>query len=494
MIFKKRADESLFHKTLKGFERNILPFVTKLGKNYHVEAIRSGMISIIPILLIGSFFLIIFSFPYGSSSSQTFGKFLEAKLGPESKALSIIMLPYRLTYPMMGLFLVIGVTRSLSRSYNLDAHQAVFMSLIAYLISIIGPSYKGVGSAIINTNQFGSVTVFGGIIVSFFSTEIFRACVRFNIMIKMPKSVPQVIAKPFNALIPMLLVIIPCILLFHYLEFNIHEYTTFLFSIFQNLLGKSNYFGVLIIIFLFMILWVAGIHGAAVVGALARPFWLVAIEQNSRLLVELKESNSAALLYAQDGGNILVEPFFQWFVWIGGAGATLGLVLIMIFSARSRYLKSVSYSALVPSIFNINEPVIFGFPLVLNPFLFIPALLTPMILGTVSYLAFYTGMVALPTQTVGWTLPTPIGAYFATLDWRAIILSLVLIFLSGLIWYPFAKLYDRKMTKQEIEAEVYERLAKNKKQGLYFAFEDIQKQVEEEYKSQTLWRKIWGNK
>jgi PTS system cellobiose-specific IIC component len=150
------------------------------------------------------------------------------------------------------------------------------------------------------------------------------------------------------------------------------------------------------------------------------------------------------------------EPFYQWFIWIGGSGATLGLVLAMLFFSKSNYLKTLSKACIVPGIFNINEPVVFGVPIVLNPLLMIPFIFIPIITGTLSYFATVVGFVS-PTYVLApWTLPAPIGAYLATGgDWRAVILVLINIAISFFIYLPFFKMYDRKM----VEAEKEENLA-----------------------------------
>lgn len=146
------------------------------------------------------------------------------------------------------------------------------------------------------------------------------------------------------------------------------------------------------------------------------------------------------------------ETFFQWFIWIGGAGATLGLVLCMLFFAKTKYTKTLGRTVLVPGLFNINEPVIFGMPIVLNPTLIIPFVIVPLVTATLSYFATVLGFVNPTYIMVPWTLPAPIGAYLATGgDWRAIILVLVNIAISFMIYLPFFKMYEQKLMQQENE-------------------------------------------
>lgn len=480
---KEKTKNSKVTNLLKSIERIFMPIMTKIGENRYINAIRNGMISIIPILLIGSTFMIIFFFPIGASETLGQNVLMQANGG---KWAYLLMLPYRLTYPMLGLFAVIGISRSLAKTYKLDEHQAILMTLIAYLISITGPTYKSIGNPSFTTGSFGSATVFGGILVSIFSVEIFRICTKYNIMIRLPKSVPAVVAKPFNALIPMLLVMIPCLFVFNYLEFNIHSYANYILAPLQGLFAGNNYLGFVLVVLLIMILWIAGIHGVSVVGALARPFWLVAIAENTQLLESLKVTQ----LFAKDGGTIITEPFFQWFVWIGGAGATFGLVLVMLLFAKSKYIRAITYPSIIPGLCNINEPIIFGYPLVLNPYLALPAILSPIVLGTITFICMSLNIIPVATQTAGWTLPTPVGALLSTgLSWQACLFTFVLMFISALVWFPFAKAYDRKMVREEIEQETQERIEQAKKDKVEYNEELIREQVRKEINSRSIFKR-----
>lgn len=479
----KAKKNGIGQKALGWIERTFMPIIGKISENRYINAIRNGMISIIPILLIGSTFLIIFFFPIGEKDTLGIKYLVPFQ---EGRWAQFIMLPYRLTYPMMGFFAVIGISRALAKSYKLDDQQAVLITIIAYLISIVGPTYKGIGNPSFTSASFGAATIFGGIVVAFASVEVFRLCVKYNIMIRFPKSVPPVVAKPFNALVPMLFVIIPAVLLFATARFDIHSFVAMLLNPIQALIAGNNYFGFLIVILFVMILWIAGIHGMAIMGAVARPFWLIAIADNQALMSTLGLNS----LRATDGGSILVEPFYQWFVWIGGAGATLGLIIVMLLIAKSKYIRAVTYPSILPGIFNINEPIIFGYPLVLNPFLAIPAILSPLVMGTLTFILMRFGWINIPVQVVGWTLPSPVGALLATgLDWKACVWTFILIIISALIWWPFAKAYDNKMLQEEINTEVYDRIELSKKEDIEFDEEAIRLAVTKEFRARSIFKR-----
>jgi PTS system cellobiose-specific IIC component len=196
--------------------------------------------------------------------------------------------------------------------------------------------------------------------------------------------------------------------------------------------------GIIVPILFICLLWATGIHGMSVVGAVARPIWLT-----------LLDANVQAQAAGQALPNIAPEPFFQWFVWIGGAGSTLSLVLLML-TSKSKYLKSIGRASLIPGICNVNEPMIFGVPLMLNPILAIPFILGPIVTGIITYLAMAANLVARPYTLPPWTLPAPIGAYLATGgDWKAILLVLINMLIVGIIYYPFFKMYEKKMFEEE---------------------------------------------
>ena len=201
---------------------------------------------------------------------------------------------------------------------------------------------------------------------------------------------------------------------------------------------------VLLLTFLDSFFWCFGIHGSSVVGSLTRPVWLMLLEQNSNAFAA-----GAAI------PNIAPEPFYQWFIYIGGSGTTIGLAILLLLRSRSQYGKTLGKVAFVPALFNINEPMIFGCPIILNPVLLIPFVLNPIICAVIAWIATELGLVNRVVASVPWTLPGPIGAFLATNgDIRALILNVLLIILSILIYLPFFNKYDADLKKQEDSGEV----------------------------------------
>jgi PTS system cellobiose-specific IIC component len=188
-------------------------------------------------------------------------------------------------------------------------------------------------------------------------------------------------------------------------------------------------------------LWLLGVHASAALSSL-QPLW-------QAMLVGNMET-------AAQGGRILPhiasQSFYLWFVWQGGSGGTLPLAILLL-RAKSQQLRGVGRLGILPSFFNINEPILFGVPIVLNPRLAIPFVASPLFCALTAYLAFYWNWVTRPYLQVPWTLPAPLGAFFATGgDYRAILLQMFNLFAGFLLYWPFVVRYDRFMQGEELAA------------------------------------------
>jgi len=188
------------------------------------------------------------------------------------------------------------------------------------------------------------------------------------------------------------------------------------------------------------LLWFAGIHGAAIVSGMLQMFWLTNLGINQSALAQ-----SAPL------PHIFMEAFWTFFIVIGGSGATMGLVFCYLRS-RSVHLRSIGRLSVVPSLFNINEPVIFGTPIVMNPVFFIPFLLAPTLNAIIAWAVMKMDLIGRVISVVPWTAPAPIGAAWALgWDFRAAVLVLLLAAISAVIYYPFFKVYEKQLLEQEAE-------------------------------------------
>ncbi|MBC6315172.1 PTS sugar transporter subunit IIC [Listeria grandensis] len=401
--------------------------MAKLSEQRHLRAIRDGVVSSLPFIIVGSMFLIV-AFPPVPESTALYQWAQEHAFE--------ILIPYRMTMFIMSLYITFGIGYNLAKSYKLDPLSGGQIAVASFLLTLTPIALDKVGFVLPMAN-LGGHGLFMAMIVSIFSVEVMRFCKTRNITIKMPEQVPPSVARSFEALIPVAFVVVFMTLITVVLGIDLHSLVDQAVS--PIVKAGDTLFGVLLPVFLIGFFWSFGIHGISVIGAVARPLW-----------EKYLGANAEAVAAGAPIPHVAPETFFQWFVWIGGSGATLGLVLAMLFFAKSSYLKALGKTTLVPSIFNINEPVIFGTPIVLNPMLIIPFIFIPLITTTIAYFATTLGFIS-PTYVMApWTLPAPIGAYLSTGgDWRAIVLVLVNIAISFVIYIPFFKMYDQKLLDEE---------------------------------------------
>lgn len=424
---------------LRWIEEKFMPPMAKLSEQRHLRAIRDGVISTLSLIIVGSFFLIIAQPPvkaWADAIAPNVGK---------------LMVPYRLTMGLMSVYAAYGMGYSLAKSYKLDGVSGGVLSLSAFLLATIPMNVDAFINAatkagvkggtpmgwVLPMANLGGAGMFVAIIAMIFAVETLRLLKKYNVTIKMPEQVPESVSRSFEALIPAAIIITVVWFIRVWLNFDIQAAIMNLFKPVVNVAG-NNLGGVLVPVIFITLLWAAGIHGMSVIGSVVRPVWLV-----------LLDANTQAAAAGQPLPNIAPEPFFQWFIWIGGAGATLSLAILMCFS-KSEYLKRVGRFSIIPGIFNINEPLIFGTPLVMNPILAIPFILGPVAAAIIAYTATAIGFIEKVSVIPPWTLPAPIGAFLATRgDIKAAILVLINIAVVAVIYYPFFKVYEKKMIQEE---------------------------------------------
>lgn len=409
------------------FDEKLSTPMAKLAEQRHLRAVRDGIISTLPLIIVGSLFLIIALFPFPEGTAIK--TWLSANSGT-------ILLPYRMTMYIMSLYAAWGIGYSLSRSYNLDGVTGGTLAATSFLLTLVPQTVEGMGWAMPMAN-LGGGGMFVAILSSIFAVEVLRFTKTKNIVIKMPDQVPASVSRSFEALTPAAIIIIFFAVFTYFLGIDWHGIIGKLVSPLvsaTDTLPSAIFISTLIGFF-----WSFGIHGMSIVGSLARPLWLT-----------LLDNNSAAVAAGQAAPHIFPEQFFQGFVMIGGAGATLGLAILLALRAKSQYGKMLGKTTVIPAIFNINEPIMFGAPIVLNPILIIPFILAPIINIIIAWAATNFGLVPAMYIAAPWTLPAPLFAFMATGgSWQAAILGFVLIFVSVLVYYPFFKMYDKKLLAEE---------------------------------------------
>ncbi|MBS5926005.1 MAG: PTS sugar transporter subunit IIC [Clostridium sp.] len=425
----------MVEKLTEFFENKLSGPMEKISQERHLRAIRDGIVATLPLIIVGSFFLIIAMPPL--PQDWEIYKFLNGHAGT-------ILLPYRMTMFIMAVYATFGIGYSLAESYDLDKLTGGILSMIAFLctitpVSVSADANAGVSGWVMPMANLGGGGLFVSIVVSIIAVEVYRLTSKSKFKIKMPEQVPPAVARSFEALTPTIVILVGMACITYFLGFDWHLAISKVVSPLVE--AADSLPSVLLLVFLITFFWSFGIHGVSIIGSIARPLWL-----------QLIDANTAAIAAGNAPTAIAAEPLFQWFIWIGGSGCTIGLAILLAFTAKSKFAKSLGKTAFLPAVFNINEPLIFGTPIVLNPVLIVPFIIVPMICATIAWFATSLGLVSHVVVTAPWTLPGPIGAYLATGgDWRAAVLCIILIIVSVVGYYPFVKIYDNKLLKQEQE-------------------------------------------
>ena len=420
-------------KLMKWVEEKLVPPMAKIGTQRHLLAIRNGVVSTLSLILIGTFFMVFINLPFPGWNEF---------IAPYS---ATIVLPFRITMGLIAIYATFVMGSDLAKSYGLDSVTGGILSLGTFFmlqvpVNVLTPEEAPLGW-VLPMSSLGASGMFAGILSMIFAVEVYRFFKKRNITIKMPEQVPPAVARSFEALIPGAVILTTTWLIRSVAGFDVNAALLSLFEPLTNILG-NNLLGVLLPMFLIHLLWSFGIHGMSIVGAVVRPMWLIMLDENAKALAD--GTAATKLPY------IAPEQFYQWTVTIGGAGATIVVSVLFLFFCKSKFLKEVGRFSIIPGIFNINEPMIFGAPMMLNPYMFIPFNLVPLVLTIVSYFAVKLEMVNGFTVLPTWTLPAPIGGYLsAGNDWRVVVLIVINTLIAFIIYYPFVKAYDKKMLSDE---------------------------------------------
>lgn len=423
---------SIYNNIISVIERKIAPVAGKIGGQRHVLAVRDGFISAMPFMIVGSFLMILAFPPFSKDTTFAFGQMWLEFATTHKDA---IMLPFRMTMGIMTLYVAVGIGYNLSQGYNLSPLMGGLLSLCSFLI-VAAPFSNGNIPAMF----MGGTGIFTALLTSIYSVELMRFLKAKNFTIRLPEQVPEKIAQSFELLVPVLVMIATLyplsLILQHYSGMLLPE---LIMEIFKPLVSASDSLtAVLVCVLVSHLLWFCGIHGAAIVTNLLQPFWLANIA-----------ANQMALEMGEVLPNSFVDPFWRFYIVIGGCGSTLALV-IMYMRSRSAHLRSIGKLSVVPSFFNINEPVIFGSPIIMNPIMLIPFVGAPLVNATVAWFALSSGFVDRPISIVPWTTPSLLGAPWAA-GWSLgpILLVLTNFAISCVIWLPFFKAYEKQLVAQE---------------------------------------------
>ncbi|PKG21606.1 PTS sugar transporter subunit IIC [Niallia nealsonii] len=424
-------------KFIEALESKMAPIAFKLDSNRYITAIKDGFFGVMSLLIIGSVFLLLANLPING-----YAEFMASILGKNWS--TYFTVPYDVTMNIMTIYVVIAMARSLAKTYKLDSIASITSAVVAFLLLTPTLEFKDGGFGI-PLNNLSASGLFLGMLTAVLSVEIVRFVDKKGWKIKMPDSVPENVSRSFSALIPGLIVII--VFNFIRIGFSLTSFATvqdFIFHYLQiPLTSLGSTLPAMLIVTVFEgILWFFGIHGSNVVGGIMQPIWLA-----------LTADNAAAFAAGDTLPHIINYQFYSNFMKIGGFGSTFGLAILLLFAAKSSQYKALGKLAIAPGFFGINEPIIFGLPIVLNPIMLIPFVLTPIIMCVIAYFSMSSGLVPYTNGTnIPWTTP-PIIAGFLVSGWKGALLNVVQIVISMAIYYPFFKSADRMAYKLEKEQE-----------------------------------------
>ena len=442
---------NIMDKFTKTLEEKLMPIAAKVAHQRHLAAIRDGIIITLPFIIVGSIFLILANLPIPALS-----KFYATELGGTiQKWLSY---PVSVTFGLIAVITCMGVGYRLSNSYKVDGISGAIFSLVAFLlvtpfeIVFKHEQYGELSTSGIPLGLMGSSGLFVAMIMAIISVEIYNYIVKKNLVIKMPDMVPPAVAKTFIALIPGFFIVLVSLIIRVGLEVtpfkSIHNVATIILTKPLTAVGGS-YFGLMVITLLIHLLWTCGLHGANIVLGIVDPALYVLMDQNR---VAFEQGLRGTQL-----PNIVTRQFFDVFPSMGGSGATFSLVIMMLLWSKSKQLKEIGKLSIGPGLFNINEPILFGLPIVMNPLLIIPFILAPLASVTITYWAMKIGWVARPTGiAVPWTTPPFILGWLVTGHISGAIIQVVNFFVTGIIYYPFFKIWDKKKLEEERASEMAE--------------------------------------
>lgn len=394
-------------------EKHFIPVASKIGAQRHLVAIRDSFMVTMPLMILGALAVMLNNLPI-----PAFQKFMSTIFGGEAWK-GFGGAAWNGTFGVLSVFIAFLVAYNLAKGYGKDPIATGTVSLASFFT---------LGAA---TSGMNSTGLFVALIVGILVAEIFtRLLGNDKLIIKMPDGVPPAVAKAFASLFPAMITIsIFALIAAIIAAFGIEDMFASFYALVQEpFMGLANSYGsALLLAFITPFLWFFGLHGANMIDPFMQTINAPAIEANMKAV-----SAGHAAPY------IVNKPFFDSFVNMGGTGVTIGLIIaIYLVGRKNKPFMVVNNLSAAPGIFNINEPLLFGLPIVLNPIMVIPFVLAPMVCVTIAYFATSSGIVPAATVMPPWVTPPIIGGILATNSIAGGILAAVNIIVSVLIYTPF---------------------------------------------------------
>ncbi|MGW8428168.1 PTS sugar transporter subunit IIC [Peribacillus simplex] len=429
----------------KLFEK-MMPAFMKFSNAKATVALKDGFVLTMPLTLIGSIFLLIANLPiknWNEIMANLFGADWMVPLNQVTGA----------TFDILALIAVFGIAYSYVKTSNIEAVPAGIIGIISFLILsnsfVESPSGEVVGGVIPKawTGGQGMIT---SILVGLAVGAIYTWFIKKNIRIKMPESVPSGVSNAFSALVPGFVIMLLSMFIFLICDkIQGVSMTEIIYKVLQipmqNL--SDTLPGIIIIMALISIFWWFGLHGPNIVMGIMAPILTSNALANQAVI---DAGNTLAV-----GGNakIVTVQLVDIYAKFGGAGITLGLIVAALLVAKSQQVNQLSKMSLVPGLFNINEPIIFGLPIIFNPLMIVPFVLVPVIAVLMTYFSIILGFIHPFTAVqVPWTTP-PIISGFLLSGWQGAVVQLAILGMATVVYFPFVKMLDKVALEQETPIE-----------------------------------------
>ena len=414
------------------FQDTIMPALDKFTQNHIVKAIQTGMMAPMSAMIVGSIFSVLMTPPIPPGTTEGFFMMWQEWAAANASWLNI---GYTFTMNFIGIYSLVGLVVALANLKKLKPTNLIILSLIVFFITCSGIVTTEAGGTGIASNFLGAQGIFSAIIVGIFVVMFSSFLSNRGVKIKLPAQVPPNVAEPIEALIVNGIIVAIAIAVRLGLAAIGLSLPTLLNIVFQPILSTSDtVWAVVLYIIILRGLWFFGIHGGSVTGAIMNP-----------ILTANMAANIEAYAAGQPMPYIFTLSFSQGMLNVG----MIPLVVAMFIACRSVQLRTIAKVGLFPSLFSIGEPITFGVPIVLNFKLLIPYLGGFLVSGVGFYLLTAANLVNRTMVNVPFTMPGPIKAFLATMDWRAAVAWFVLMAICVLLYIPFLKSYDNDLVKQE---------------------------------------------
>ncbi len=425
-------------KFMNWMETHMMPIAGKLGNNRYLKAISSGFIAVMAATIVGSIFTLIGNLPITAWTTWL----------AETGLSSILALPGQCTTDLIAVYAVFFIAYSLAKSFDVDGAGAGLSCLVSFFIVTGRTAYFATAAedatavSALATTYLGAKGLFTAMIIALIGARVYVAVVKKGWVITLPESVPPNVANSFSSLIPATFVIVIFLLVALVCSFTPYgDLHTMIFTVIQSNLMRfigNNIWSFLFFNLMTNILWFFGLHGGNIVGSITNPVY-----------TPLSLENLAAFQAGEKTMPYIITGAFTKSFTFGGVGTMFGLAILMCFFAKSKQYKMLGKLSLPTTFFFINEPLLFGIPVVLNPMFFLPLMFITPILGSLTYFVMKIGLVPIPHGLqIPWTTPPVINGFLQGGIGLAV-WELLMILASIALWYPFFKMGDKKALEEE---------------------------------------------